>query len=200
MHNTIIEAFDDGYFPSWYKGGKGCTYIAGVETVEFLVVRRIAWSTVNVDSNTSMSKIIELSKFFEGEVVILDGVTYAGFDVVDPDQVSDRTGKGVIVIQLYPLNLDKIKVALQKHFVDWRERYSVIEKTYLKMIYYDTPWRTIKIYVRNIDLEKAFYILKNACLFSPVPEPLRIADKLASALSQVFSDKPKVLSNSTMKS
>lgn len=187
MPNAIIEAFDDGFFPPCYKGGKGFTYIVGIEAIKFLAVRKIAWSIVNVDLNTSMNRIIELSKHFEGEVIILDGLTYAGFDVVDPDLVSEYTGKGVIVIQLHPLNLDKIRVALQKHFADWRERYSVIEKTYLKMIYFDTPWRTIKIYVKGIDLERAFYVLRNTCLFSPIPEPLRTADKIASALSQVFT-------------
>jgi len=189
LSNIVMEAYDDGFFPPTYKSGKGLTFIVGVETVESHKVTKIAWSTVRVDLNTSTQIISELSKFLGGEVLILDGITYAGFDVVDPDQLSELTGKGIIVIQLYPLDLNRIKIALQKHFTDWRERYSVIEEVYLKMVYFNTPWRTIRVYAKNIELRKVFHLLKSTCIYSPIPEPLRIADKLASALSKLSSSR-----------
>jgi endonuclease V-like protein UPF0215 family len=181
-----IEAYDDGFFPASYKGGRGETLIAGVELDGDLQVNRIGFRSVRVDLNTSMEAIIDISKLFNGEVVLLDGVTYAGFDVVDPAEVASKTGKGVIVVFLYPLNLQKIKVALVKHFEDWSERYSVIERVYTNSIYFNTPWRPIRVYVEMLDRERAFNILRETCIYSPTPEPLRIAHKIASTFTHLL--------------
>lgn len=184
MLNTSIEAYDDGYFPPHYKGGRGSTYVVGVEVRNLTDTSKIAWSLVTVDQNTTMNAIVNISRFLNGELILLDGVTYAGFDVVDPVYIYRATGKGVIVIQTHSLNLDKIKKALQKHFTDWNERYRVIEYTYRKMVYVETPWRTIRVYAEGIDLGYAIDIVRGSCIYSPIPEPLRIADKIASALSR----------------
>lgn len=186
MISRIIEAYDDGFFPAHYKGGRGKTYIVGVEVGERMKVRRIAWSTVWVDLNTSIRAIASISRTFNGTVILLDGVTYAGFDVVDPLELSFTTGKAVIVVQTHPLNLTKIRLALQKHFADWDERYRVIEGVYKRMMLVDTPWRTIRVFVEGINVDEAISMLRNTCVYSPVPEPLRIADKIASTLSRTF--------------
>jgi len=181
-----IEAYDDGYFPPAFKGGRGDTLIVGVEVSPELHVERVALSRVRVDMNTSMRAIISISRLFEGEVVLLDGVTYSGFDIVDPDEVSMETGKSVIVVFTHPLNLKRIEDALSKHFEDWRDRYAVIERVYKSTVHFYTPWRYIRLYIRGLDLSTVRLIFKNTCLYSPVPEPLRLADKLASSLSNVY--------------
>jgi len=181
----LIEAYDDGFFPANYKGGKGRTYLVGVEVEGRVKVRKIAWLTVRVDFNTTTRSIISISKILNGRVILLDGLTYAGFDVVDPVELSSAVGKAVIVIQTHPLNLAKMRLALEKHFEDWQERYRVIENVYKKMVYVDTPWRTIRIYNAGISVNEAINVVKNTCIYSPVPEPLRIADKVASAISRL---------------
>lgn len=183
--NNSFEAFDDGHFPHHYKGGKGSTYIVGVLTEGASKVLKVAWCTVRVDMNTSTEAILDMSKMLGGDVVILDGVTYAGFDVVDPNVISEQTGKSVIVVIQHPLNLDRIEKALKKHFPDWGSRLAVIRKVYLNSDYVETPWRTLRIYTVGLSVEAVRGILSNLCLYSPVPEPLRIADKLASALSRL---------------
>ncbi|MEM0000904.1 MAG: DUF99 family protein [Desulfurococcaceae archaeon] len=186
MFKRTVEAYDDGFFPVRYKGGRGVTYIVGVEVSEQIDVRRIAWSMVRVDLNTTEHAITAISRNLKGSLILLDGVTYAGFDVVDPARLSNSTGKGVVVIQTHPLNLPRIRSALQKHFADWYERYRVIEDVYKNMIYVETPWRTIKIHVQGVDVYEAICTVKRLCLYSPVPEPLRIADKVSSALSRLL--------------
>lgn len=184
MARFLIEAYDDGFFPVYCKGGRCGTFIAGVRADKNRV-DKIAWTTVKVDLNKTLDAIINLSSLLEGDIILLDGVTYAGFDVVDPVELSKNTSKGVIVIQQYPLNLDKIKRALQKHFTDWEIRFRVISSVYRKMTYYNTPWRVIKIYTVNINKDIADYVLKSTQLYSPIPEPLRIADRIASSLSRL---------------
>ncbi|MEM1695498.1 MAG: DUF99 family protein [Desulfurococcaceae archaeon] len=180
-----VEAYDDGFFPPHYKGGKGYTYIAGVCTQGPNKVLRIAWSTVKVDGNTTMNTILELTKILKGEVIILDGVTYAGFDSVDPDVLTSSTGKATIVVLQYPLNLSRIEKALKKHFEDWMERFRVIRKVYENSIHVATPWKTIRIYATGVGIKEALEITRKLCIYSPIPEPLRIAHTIASALSRL---------------
>jgi len=183
--NYYIEAYDDGFFPVFYKGGRGTTVIAGVEVNSELVVSRLGITSVRVDQGASQRAIIEISKKFNGSIIILDGVTYAGFDVVDPRILASTTGKGVIVVFQYPLNLQRIKNALYEHFEDWKERYRVIEEVYSESMYYNTPWKPIRINITGISREEAFNVVKNTCIYSPIPEPLRIADKIASTIAKI---------------
>lgn len=149
-------------------------------------MRKVAWSMVRVDSNMSERAILEMSRFFNGTMILLDSVTYAGFDVVDPSYLFNATGKSIIVIQTHSLDLARVKKALQKHFPDWCERYKVIDETYRRMIPVETPWRVIKILALGMHVEDAIKITRRLCLYSPIPEPLRIADKIASAISRTF--------------
>lgn len=182
----IIEAYDDGYFPLYFKGGKGITFIVGVEVKEDIRVSNISFTPVKVDMNTTSKVIMEMSKTMKGDIILLDGVTYAGFDVVDPVYIHDNTGKNVIIIQLYPLDLNRIKKALKKHFPDWYERYSIIERVYNEMFPVDTPWRTLKVHSYKLNIEEVIRVVRKTCLYSPIPEPLRIADKIASNITRIY--------------
>ncbi|MEM4717902.1 MAG: DUF99 family protein [Desulfurococcaceae archaeon] len=185
MDRLLIEAYDDGFFPVHCKGGRCGTFIAGVRA-DKIKVEKVAWTIVKVDLNKTIDAIINLSDLLNGDIIILDGITYAGFDVVDPVKLSRSTSKGVIVIQQYSLNLDRIKEALIKHFADWERRFQVINNVYRDMKYYSTPWRVIKIYTVSVDKETVDKVLKSTLIYSPIPEPLRIADKIASSLSQLL--------------
>ncbi|MEM0378060.1 MAG: DUF99 family protein [Thermosphaera sp.] len=178
------EGFDDGFFPAWFKGGRGATVVAGVELEENLLTR-VGYGRVVVDGRESSRIIINISKMMTGELVFLDGVTYSGFDVVDPDWIFQETGKPVIVVQHYPLDLNRIKGALLKHFPDGGERFEVIKRVASSMSYVDTPWKPVQIYHVGLSFDKAVEAYKKACIYSPIPEPLRIADMLASSISKL---------------
>ncbi len=185
MYSMLVEAYDDGFFPYYFKACKGSTYIVGVEVEDFHSVRKVAVGLVKVDGRSTLRVIRDISISMSGSVILLDGVIYAGFDVVDPQELYNNTGKAVIVIQLYPLNLKSIEKALREHFVDWSERFNVIKSIYSRMIRVETPWRIIEVYSIGLDFNTAVTVLRRSCLYSPMPEPLRIADKIASALSRL---------------
>ncbi len=186
MSIRILEAYDDGYFPYYFKARRGLTYIAGVEVEDAYIPRRVAIGVVRVDGGDTHKVIREMSSSMEGDVILLDGVIYAGFDVVDPHDLHNSTGKGVVVIQLFPLHLERIKRALQEHFDDWSERFSIISSVYNKMIRVETPWRLIEVYSVGLEFREVLGVLRETCIYSPNPEPLRIADKIASAISRLY--------------
>ncbi|MCY0868539.1 MAG: DUF99 family protein [Desulfurococcus sp.] len=182
----VYEAFDDGFFPAEFKSSRGDTYIAGVEATSSFRVVRITLARIPVDGGQAYKAVLNASRQLQGSVVFLDGVTYAGFDVVDPFSLNVETGKPVIAIQLYPLNLERIRRALVKHFNDWRERFKVIESYTKSLTVVDTPWRPIEIAPVGVSLEEAIRILRRTSIYSPEPEPLRIAGRVASSLTRLM--------------
>jgi endonuclease V-like protein UPF0215 family len=183
----IIEAFDDGYFPTEYKSRRGNTVLLGVKTLDSRRVIGITYTRIPVDGLEATDKIIESIKILgTPNLVLLDGITYAGFDVADPEKIYYDIGVPVVTIQQYPLDLERIKYSLIKHFPDWRIRYSVIEKTYKRMYPLNTVWKTIFFAAYGTSVNTVQNILRKLMIYSPVPEPLRIADKLASQFSKLF--------------
>ncbi len=183
--NIEIIAVDDGFFPTQYKGRKGKTLLLGIKTINIYHIVDLVYTSILVDGLETTNRTCRLIKQLgEANLVFLDGITYAGFDVVDADQVYSETGIPVIVYQQYPLDLHRVKKALRKHFPDWKQRYNVIEKIYRKMSYYPTRWRPILFYNVGINREDAIYYLEKTMIYSPVPEPLRLADQIASTVSR----------------
>ena len=192
--NIEIIAIDDGFFPTQYKGRKGKTLLLGIKTINIYHIVDLAYTSILVDGLETTNKTCRLIKLLgEANIVFLDGITYAGFDVVDADQVYLETGIPVIVYQQYPLDLDRVRKALQKHFPDWKQRYNVIEKIYRKMSYYPTRWRPILFYNVGVNREDAIYYLEKTMIYSPIPEPLRLADQIASTISRLCIINNKLL-------
>jgi len=189
-----IIAVDDGFFPTQYKSRKGKTLLLGIKTINIYHIVGLAYTNILVDGLETTNKTCRLIKLLgEANIVFLDGITYAGFDVVDADQVYSETGIPVIVYQQYPLDLDRVRKALQKHFPDWKQRYNIIEKIYRKMNYFPTSWRPILFYNIGISREDAIYYLEKTMIYSPVPEPLRLADQIASTISRLCIINNKLL-------
>ncbi len=181
--SRIVMGVDDGYFPPAYKSMRGETLLVGVLMDEDLAIEDALVRRVHIDSRESTDAIIEFARLARPHVVLLDGITYAGFDVADPDKIREESGSAVIVIQQYPLNLERIRYALEKHFEDYNDRYGVIERVYSRMKYITTPWRRIQVYIVP-DRRELVDEIKRYMIYSPVPEPLRAAHLLASNLSR----------------
>lgn len=179
-----VEAFDDGFFPLGFKGRRGRTLLVGVEVDSGGWIKRIGARSIIIDGREATESIIELSRLFEGSAIFLDGVTYAGFDVADPYLVHEATRKAVIVVQQYPLNMESIRRALLKHFDDGEERLRVIERVKSEMRPLATPWKIIYVFALGLSAPEAFDLTRKWCIYSPVPEPLRVADKLSSLFSK----------------
>lgn len=129
-----------------------------------------------------IADVINKSKY-KGEIRILmfKGVTIAGFNVVDIKKLNEKTGLPVIVVSRKMPNFDKIQTAL-KHFKDFKQRWQAIKQAgeinKLKME------NNKNIYYQFIGLrqEEAKQIILLTCTRSSIPEPLRVAHMIASAI------------------
>ncbi|AFK50939.1 hypothetical protein TCELL_0514 [Thermogladius calderae 1633] len=179
-------AFDDGYFPVGFKSRRGYTIVLGVKTDENLKPTAAGFKPVLVDAGRSEDAVIELGKRLGGGLLLLDGVTYSGFDIVDPWRVYESTGQPVVVVQYGDVDLQGVVEALTRHFPDGHERLKTFLRAYESMKPLETPWRTIRILPVGVDFYEAAVLVRAAMVYSPIPEPLRIAHNLASALTRLL--------------
>jgi len=182
-----IIAFDDGYFLPSFKSLNGKTLLIGVLYSDGRI-RRIVHDKILIDGLNATRMIIDmaenLSLYSSNPVIMLDGITYAGFDIADPDKIYMETSIPVITFIQYPLDLERIKHALVKHFKDYQKRYDVIRRVYTRSTPLMTAWRVVRFYSVGLPIKEASTLLKKLMTYSPVPEPLRIAHMLASTISR----------------
>jgi len=175
---------DDGYFPVYYKKQLKKTVLAAVLCDDLEPVT-MTIEPVTVDGLDAQAAAFRmLKKLNEYEVVFLDGVTYAGFNIIDPKELGRLVGKPVVTIFKHDLVLDKVKIALSKNFSDWRLRFAVIESIFRESRLIHTPWRRLRIFVYGQSYEAIIDDIIKLQNTSPIPEPLRLADIIASGLTR----------------
>ncbi len=125
-------------------------------------------------------------------IALLDGVTYAGFNYIDPYRIYRETSTPVIVFYRHRLSLERIKNALYKNFDDAWKRYSVIEKCLLDKVSFSTQWGIYEYTAVGIDVAYARELITQLELYSPEPEPLRIADIIASKTARLLYENNKL--------
>ncbi|MFH1820960.1 MAG: DUF99 family protein [Methanobacteriota archaeon] len=115
-------------------------------------------------------------------VLMVDGVTFAGFNVLDVSEVFKRTGLPVVVILREIPNMVDIRKAI-RHLKGWRERWKII-KAMGEIYPVTTKINEAPVYMQPVGMrrEDAENVVKLSSTRSLVPEPLRIAHLIATAL------------------
>lgn len=115
-------------------------------------------------------------------VLMVDGATFAGFNVLDAKEVFRKTGLPIIVISRELPNMADIRKAI-KHLPGWRDRWKILRG--LGKIYsVRTKSRGAPIYMQLIGIKRADAesVVKISSTRSLVPEPLRVAHLIATAI------------------
>ncbi len=112
-------------------------------------------------------------------VIMLDGITFGGFNVINIKKIFQETGVPVIVIMRKYPNFEKIQKAL-KRFNDWGERWQDILDA--GEVYKIENNENIYIQINGIDLEDAKDIIKLSTTRSAIPEPVRAAHLIAAGV------------------
>ncbi|MEG3224722.1 MAG: hypothetical protein BME94_04110 [Methanobacteriales archaeon Met13] len=112
-------------------------------------------------------------------VIMLDGITFGGFNVVNIPEMFQKTGIPVIIIMRKKPDLAKMKKALER-FSDWKKRWELVKKAgKIQKINLPEP---IYIQTSGISSEDAEEIVKLATTRSAIPEPIRVAHIIASGV------------------
>lgn len=181
---------DDGAFPSFVKIKKKSfkTLLVGV----LLANMKLSWigsELITVDGTEATDIIIKIVKTspIQPNVIFLSGISFAGFNIADPFEINKNLNIPVIiVVDRKPSMLD-IKNALMKHFPDWENRWKIIEKTQpLIEIKQTEKSKPIYSYFVGLNEHLAIEIIRNASLGGKFPEPLRLANMIATAITKEF--------------
>lgn len=116
-------------------------------------------------------------------VIMLYGVTFGGFNVVDIMRLNTETALPVIVVTREKPDLEKIREAL-KHLPETEKRWNAVMKAG-EMVEVSTRSRDEKVYlhVAGLSFTDAERIVRLTSTRSSIPEPLRVAHLIASGIS-----------------
>lgn len=179
-----VLGVDDGVFVPHVKGS---ALVVGV------VFRGGSWldgvmhTSVEVDGFDAADKISSMvlasPHYKQLRVIMLDGVTFAGFNVVDIQVLGDKTGLPVIAVTRDKPDLNEIHAALA-NLSDSKMRWQAFVHAG-EMIAVSSGKRNERIYMclSGLSKEDAARIIQLTSTRSNIPEPLRVAHLIASGIT-----------------
>ena len=179
-----IVGIDDGRFVPRSKGTVNVVGVVYRGGYWFEGVMRTEVTIDGLDATEKMAAMIKNSPFYgELRVVFLDGVSFAGFNVVDISKLSCMIDLPVISVVREKPDLEEIRSAL-KNLPDFEVRWRAMENAG-KLIAVKTRNMENLVYMQiaGILLEDAEKIMKKTCTQSNIPEALRVAHIVASGLT-----------------
>jgi endonuclease V-like protein UPF0215 family len=187
-----ILGFDDGAFE---PRSKGSVPVIGVIFRGGKFLDGAVRTDVAVDGTDATEKIVKLINSTRHKqqlkVIMLDGITVAGFNVIDIKQLHEKTGIPIIVINRKMPDIKKVEAAL-RNLDNFETRWHAIENAgEIKQCAVDVSDRSMsveqrKIYFQAVGLDdtKAREIIKISTTHSYIPEPLRVAHLIAEAVTK----------------
>lgn len=179
-----ILGFDDGAFEP--RSGK-LVPVIGVIYRGGKVLDGALFTHVTVDGSDATDAIVKLINSSRHKqqlkVIMFDGITLAGFNVVDIEKIHEQTNIPVIVINRKHPDLKLVRKALD-NFEDGKEKWETIARAGKIKDCYINDKDFKKIYYQSIGLtdEQTRQIIKLSCTRGFIPEPLRVAHLLATAI------------------
>lgn len=180
-----ILGVDDGVFTPHTKT---LALIVGVVFRGGYWLDGVMHSTVEVDGFDSTQKIVSMimnsPHYKQLRVIMLNGITYAGFNIVNIKKLYEETDLPVIAVTRDEPDLNKIHRALE-NLPKSKEHRNLINVAG-EIVEVSTCSRKEKVYLQlaGILKEDARKIVKLTSTRSSIPEPLRVAHLIASGVTE----------------
>ncbi|MFP3310115.1 DUF99 family protein [Acidilobus sp. 7A] len=182
MQFTAV-ACDDGVVR---KLGGGLTAVACVSYRELWPVEAsIGLIRVDgLDATSVLSGMVSLMARPPG-VIMLDSITIGGFNFVSLPALHRLTGLPVVVAYSYMPSLRRLEAPLRQHFSDAELRLRAISLV-SNARRVETARGELYLVTWGIGLDEARELVESYQVFTRVPEPIRVAHRLASEASDVL--------------
>ena len=131
------------------------------------------------DAAEKLAALIQSSKFYDhARLVMLQGITMGGFNVVDVVDLHARLRLPVLVVARRAPDMTAIRRALERHLPRGREKWACIEAA-------GNMEAAGKVFMQRVGLTRvqAMEALAQWSIHSRIPEPLRCAHLIAGALA-----------------
>ena len=181
MKNQIrVFGIDDSPF----KFGDSSALVVGALVRIPGYLESVMKTDVMVDGTDSTKKVIEMvlgSRYREQvKLILIDGIALAGFNVLDLEAIHSSLEIPVLTVTRDRPDFSKMRLALMRYFPDWKERFTLLTKNELREI----PTEHKPLYASGLGLEWREFedLVRQFTVRGAVPEPLRVAHLIASAM------------------
>lgn len=181
-----VLGVDDGIF---VPHSKGFAPIVGVVFRGGYWLDGVMNTRVEVDGFDATEKIAAMvtssPHHKQLRIIMLDGVTFAGFNVVDIKKLSEKTKLPVIAVTRDRPDFGEIRKALKKLPFPAKRWKAVVDAGEIFEVNTRSKKERVYMEISGIVEEDARKILKLTSTRSSVPEALRVAHLVASGISKV---------------
>jgi endonuclease V-like protein UPF0215 family len=133
------------------------------------------------DANDAILEMVRRSRYREQiRLIMFDGVAVGGFNVVDIDRIYRESGIPCATVTRSMPDTEKMESALRTYFPDWEERLKVIKRHPLFKV--GPRRRSLYATIAGMDAETLEVVLCECTVQGRLPEPLRIAHLISSAM------------------
>lgn len=139
---------------------------------------------IRVDGTDATEKIAEMvnkTRHKDLRIIMLDGISFGGFNLVDIEELFRRTTLPVIVIVRQMPDFKAIKKAL-KNLKNQKFYQNCMEKAGKPLKVETKPGKFIYIQSHGLKFSDAERIVKLSSTRSLIPEPIRVAHLIASGI------------------
>ncbi|MEM4479808.1 MAG: DUF99 family protein [Candidatus Bathyarchaeia archaeon] len=181
-----VLGVDDGIFK---PRTRGFVPVIGVVFRGGYWLDGVMHTKIRVDGTDATRKIASMvvnsPHYKQLRVIMLDGITFAGFNIVDIKELNEKTNLPVITVTREKPNLEEIRKAL-RNLPRSEERWKAVLNAG-EPIEVPVKGGKEKIYTQavGISLEDAIKILKLTSTRSNIPEALRVAHLIASGITSL---------------
>lgn len=142
--------------------------------------------SVEVDGNDATEKIARsvLSSRFRPllSIILIDGVALGGFNVIDIEELHRLSGVPVATVTRKQPDLEAMTKVLKRKFSDWKRRQEAITRKNVFLVH--TGHRPLHVTAAGMDEDDVCEVLGKVTVRGALPEPLRIAHIVATALKK----------------
>ena len=172
---------DDGAFrPS--KKSKQQTLLVAV-LFDDLRLLGVKVGRIEVDGRDANGVIKSVLRRITCDVVMLSGISFGGFNVVDIAELSRTVRRPVIAVTGERPHNEAVLTALREHFADWKDRWRMVRSA--GKIYSVALRNEPRLYFEVQGATRLFAkkAIVSTAAISRLPEPVRVARILARGLS-----------------
>lgn len=179
-----VLGIDDGKFKPYSKEQ---VLVAGVVFRGGYWLDGVMSTQIRVDAFDATAKISIMIKssphYKQLRVIMLNGITFAGFNIVDMKKLNEKTGLPVIAVVSKKPDLNRVHAALQNLALSEERWKAITNAGDIFPVITRVGKQPIYVEAVGISKELVIEILRLTSTRSKIPEPLRVAHMVASGIS-----------------
>lgn len=177
---------EDGSFPASRERKQHFKTLLVATLFQELQLRDIKLRGIVVDGTDATDTLLSIINSLKQkpDIILLAGISYGGFNFIDPFKIQDDANLPSIIVTTEKPNNKDVQTALQHHFPDWEIRWNVYNRlTNFQPIQANPKENPIFMETVGLSAVVGKRILTRLTRIGRMPEPIRTARMIARGLT-----------------